>query len=156
MQSVFRTVIRRATWFAASLVVTILTTCAANVAAPSLGRASDGPEVPVADTQQEQLVILDADRVDAALAEIQAVASVTQMLRPRLVLVRADPDVQEGILRIPGVIGLFEAASADVPSELSPVERVFVDAWATRSAPKTRPGEGLDWDAPGFEPPDAR
>ena len=108
----------------------------------------------MADTQQEQLVMLDADRADAAIAEIEAVASVTQMLRPRLLLVRADPDAREEIARIPGVIGLFEAAPVEVLGGLSPVERLFVDAWAARSAPKTRHGEGLDWDAPGFEPPD--
>ncbi len=156
MQAVFHTVIGRTTWLFAGVVVATLTACVVDVAATSQDRAIDPRVVLMADTQQEQLVILDADRADAAVAEIEAVASVTQMLRPRLLLVRADPDAREGILRIPGVIGLFEAAPADVPVGLSPVERVFVDAWATRSAPKTRHGEGLDWDAPGFEPPDAR
>lgn len=109
------------------------------------------------ETQHEQLVLLDTDGVDATIAEIEALARVTQMLPPRLLLVRADADARNAILGVPGVIGLLDAASPprDVSLDLSPAERVFVDAWVARSAPKTRRGDGLDWDTPGFEPPDA-
>lgn len=99
-------------------------------------------------------MILDADRAAEALAEIEGVVPVTQKLQPRLLLIRAAPRDRRAIQRIPGVVGIFETAPTDPLPGLSPPERVFVDAWATRSAPKIRRGEGLHWDAPGFEPPD--
>jgi hypothetical protein len=38
---------------------------------------------------------------------------------------------------------------------LNPTEQVFAEAWALGRKPKAfRPGEGLSWDAPGFQPPD--
>ncbi|HJT91079.1 MAG TPA: hypothetical protein VJ777_03940 [Mycobacterium sp.] len=109
------------------------------------------------ESQQEQLVLLEVAGVGPAIAEIEALAPVTQTLPPRLLLVHADADARNAILRIPGVVSVFDVAAApiDVPLDLSQAERVFVAAWLTRSAPKTRRGDGLDWDAPGFEPPDA-
>ena len=104
---------------------------------------------------QVQLVILDADQADTARAEIEGVAPVTQMLRPRLLLISAAPGVREKIRQIPGVVEILDRPAAVPVSDLSPAERVFVDAWATRNIPKTRRGEGLTWDATGFEPPDA-
>jgi len=103
---------------------------------------------------REHLVVLVPERADATLADVEAMAPVTQLLRPRLLLVHVDPDVREGIRRIPGVLGVYDTAPDDEPFGLSPEEQLFVDAWATRHAPKTRPGEGSDWDTPGFEPPD--
>lgn len=109
------------------------------------------------ESQQEQLVLLEVAGADLAIAEIEALAPVIQMLPPRLLLVRADADARNAILRVPGVVNVFDVAAppVDVPLDLSLAERVFVDAWVARSAPKTRRGDGLDWDAPGFEPPDA-
>jgi hypothetical protein len=101
------------------------------------------------------LVILDADRADTARAEIEGVAPVTQMLRPRLLLISAAPGVPERVRRIPGVVEIFDRPSVVAESDLSPPERVFVDAWATRNISKTRRGEGLNWGETGFEPPDA-
>jgi hypothetical protein len=104
---------------------------------------------------QEQLVILDGDRADTARAEIEGVAPVTQMLPPRLLLILAAPGVPERVRRIPGVVEIFDRPSVVPASDLSPPERVFVDAWATRNISKTRRGEGLNWGETGFEPPDA-
>lgn len=104
---------------------------------------------------QELLVILDADRADTARAEIEGVAPVTHMLPPRLLLIHAAPGVPERVRRIPGVVEIFDRPSVVPASDLSPPERVFVDAWATRNISKTRRGEGLNWGETGFEPPDA-
>jgi hypothetical protein len=42
-----------------------------------------------------------------------------------------------------------------VLDELNDGARLFMEAWRTRPLSKpNRPGEGLAWDAPGFEPPD--
>jgi hypothetical protein len=136
-----------------SRIKTVLMICAALLLCAPMSRAIAGPEVPMAETPLEQLVVLTADGADQALVEVRALAPVTQMLPPRLLLVRAEPDARTTIRGLPGVIGLFDRA-ADVSVELSPQERIFVEAWAARAAPKTRAGDGLDWDAPGFEAPD--
>jgi hypothetical protein len=40
--------------------------------------------------------------------------------------------------------------------ELDDGARLFVEAWRSQAPAKShRPGDGLPWDAPGFEPPDA-
>jgi hypothetical protein len=109
----------------------------------------------VTDVPREHLVILELGLADQARAKVEAVAVVTQLFRPRLLLIRADANAVERIARIPGVVGVYDAAPSQTPSDLSPEERVFIAAWATRRQPKTRPGEGLPWDAPGFVPPDA-
>jgi len=106
------------------------------------------------ETPREHLVVLASERAEAALADIEAVAPVTQLLRPRLLLVLADPGVRENIRRIPGVLGVYGTAPDGEPLALSLEEQLFVDAWVARHAPKTRPGEGSNWDTPGFEPPD--
>ncbi|RJF93497.1 hypothetical protein [Sphingomonas cavernae] len=43
-----------------------------------------------------------------------------------------------------------------LPSELTDGERLFIEGWRARASkdPKTRKGEGLPWDAPGYQPPD--
>jgi hypothetical protein len=42
-----------------------------------------------------------------------------------------------------------------LPPDLTQSERLFVAAWEARRQPKSRVGEGLSWDAPGFLPPDS-
>ncbi|MBS9372110.1 hypothetical protein [Rhodococcus sp. B50] len=128
--------------------------CSRDATNPRRDSTSKGGEASVIETHREQLVVLAPEQADEALAEIEAVASVTQLLRPRLLLVLTDPEVREGIRRIPGVLEIYDTAPEGGPLGLSPEEQLFVDAWAARSAPKTRPGEGSNWDAPGFEPPD--
>jgi hypothetical protein len=108
----------------------------------------------VSNAPREHLVILEPRLADQARAAIEAVAVVTQVLRPRLLLIRADAKAEERIARIAGVVGVYNAAPSQTPSDLSPEERVFIAAWEARSQPKSRPGEGLPWDAPGFVPPD--
>jgi hypothetical protein len=142
-------VVRRLAW---TLAVTLAILFAADGALAPV-RASSERERSMAEAR-ELLVILDTDGTAAALDRLASVARVTQVLLPRLALVRADAAARDAIRRIPGVIALVEEAPADLPPDLTPEERVFVAAWAARGAPKVRPGEGLDWDAPGFEPPD--
>ena len=77
----------------------------------------------------------------------------TQTLPPRLLLVVADRTVWERVLRVPGV--RVPTTPDDLPADLTPAERAFAAAWAARGVPKARPGEGQDWDDPGYLPPDA-
>jgi hypothetical protein len=106
------------------------------------------------DAPPELLVILEPRLADEALAQLRGVANVTQVLVPRLALVRADPEIVERVARIEGVADVYEDAVSELPADLTPSERVFVSAWEARRQPKTRAGEGLPWDAPGFLPPD--
>ena len=106
------------------------------------------------DVPRERLVILEPGAASAARAKIGAVAAVTQVLEPRLLLIRADAKAAESVARIAGVTGVYEALPAELPSDLTPAERAFVGGWAARGEPKTRPGEGLPWDAPGHLAPD--
>lgn len=103
---------------------------------------------------RETLVILDPAAVDTALRAIADVARVVQFLPPRLALVAATVDPEQ-LPAIPGVRQVCEQATIDVSAmDLSDEERVFIQAWQARRQPKVRPGEGLQWDSPGFHPPD--
>ena len=148
---------RKASVVLAVLSVVVLvsaTACSHDATNPQRGSTSEGGETSMVETPREHLVVLASEQADAAVADIEAMASVTQLLRPRLLLVLADPDVREGIRRTPGVLGVYDTAPDGEPLGLSLEEQLFVDAWVARHAPKTRPGEGSNWDTPGFEPPD--
>jgi hypothetical protein len=81
---------------------------------------------------------------------------IAQVLPPRIAVVRLSPEAirmrggespEVRVLEHPE-----EAAAIDPP--LGDGERLFVDAWFHSRQPKARrPGDGLPWDAPGFEPP---
>jgi hypothetical protein len=45
------------------------------------------------------------------------------------------------------------AVPADVLARLDDPERLFAAAWNERRRPKRRAGDGLPWDAPGFDAP---
>jgi hypothetical protein len=103
---------------------------------------------------RELLAVLEPGLADEALAQLRAVANITQVLPPRLALIRADPDTMARARRIQGVLDVYEDVAPALPLDLTPSERVFISAWQARRQPKTRRGEGLSWDAPGFLPPD--
>lgn len=106
------------------------------------------------DVPRELLIILEPRLADEALSQLRSVANVTQVLAPRLALVRADPETMARVARIGGVLDVYDDAFSELPPNLTPSERLFVSAWQARRQPKTRLGEGLSWDAPGFLPPD--
>jgi hypothetical protein len=117
------------------------------------GQHTMGAQVP--DAPHEVLVLLEPRLADEALAQLRAVAVVTQVLPPRLALVRADPETMGRAAQIAGVRDVYDDTPPELPPDLTPAERLFVSAWEARRQPKTRPGEGLPWDAPGFQPPDS-
>jgi hypothetical protein len=77
-----------------------------------------------------------------------------QRLPPRLVIVAADEEALRGLESNPKVRAVF---TGDVPQEtlerLDEPERLFAGGWNERRRPKQRPGDGLPWDAPGFDAP---
>jgi hypothetical protein len=81
---------------------------------------------------------------------------------PHVAVLRAGPDdlpeiaphTRLAVARTPAG-GITAAGDASVLADLDQAGRVFVAAWHTRTADKPgRTGEGLSWDAPGFQPPD--
>jgi hypothetical protein len=93
----------------------------------------DAPSWPVTSSAPPRVAVLQAPRTD-----LETIAAAS-----RLALAR---DV-DGAALVVGDQGVLD--------ELDAGARLFVDAW--RSQPRSkpdRPGDGLPWDAKGFEPPD--
>jgi hypothetical protein len=105
------------------------------------------------DAPRELLIVLESRTASETLARLRAVASVTQVFPPRLALVQAGPDAMTRVVRIHGVLHVLDGPARKLPADLTPAERIFAAAWQARQQPKTRAGDGLPWDAPGFEPP---
>ncbi|HET9516444.1 MAG TPA: hypothetical protein VFO77_01830 [Actinoplanes sp.] len=97
------------------------------------------------------VVVADPDRFADAIEQCRRSAVVTQLLPPRLAVLRSDP---ESAAAPPGTSWYGDQIPADVLSTLSPTERIFVAAWQDRPVHKQRRGDGAAWDAPGFRPPD--
>jgi hypothetical protein len=103
----------------------------------------------------KQLVIAST-RSDTELKQLLREYRVLAVLPPRIAVVDSDA---AGIDRLRAAQEIIEVLTApsDIPkSELNVAEKLFVDAWNARrnTEKKIRPGEGLPWDAEGFQPPD--
>jgi hypothetical protein len=106
------------------------------------------------DAHQEVLVVVDDEhRYREAIEQWRRAATVTQLLPPRLALLIPDPGREPP--HVPGTRWFIDTVPADVLLDLAPNERIFVAAWRDRHSTKTRTGNGLNWGAPGFTPPDA-
>ena len=81
----------------------------------------------MSDAPREQLIILESRLADSALAELRTLASVTQVLPPRLALVRSDRATTARIAQIPGVLAVHDQTLGVVPPDLTAAERTFVD-----------------------------
>jgi hypothetical protein len=69
----------------------------------------------------------------------------------------ADDATKEEMQTMNGVNAVLEPGESpvgDIIGALTDTEALFVNAYAQRSRQKERLGEGLDWDAEGFLPPD--
>ncbi|HEV7881627.1 hypothetical protein [Bradyrhizobium sp.] len=83
---------------------------------------------------------------------------VIQKVSPRVVIVEPLGDAtKEEMGTIEGVDVVLEPGERlvrDVSGAFSDAEMLFIEAYAQRSRDKRRLGDGLDWDADGFLPPD--
>jgi hypothetical protein len=81
-------------------------------------------------------------------------AQVLQRLPPLLAIVAAD---EEGIRALESSSATSAVYAEDVPPEalerFDQATRAFAAGWNERRRPKERRGEGLSWDAPGYEAP---
>lgn len=103
----------------------------------------------------ERLVVLSPEHAPTAQGEIQARHRVLGTLPPRLLIVELDDDQATALLREATAESVLSRPSDPIPASLNEAERLFVEAWRQRHGPpKQRPGEGLNWDAEGFRPPD--
>lgn len=104
----------------------------------------------------ELLVYLSEDRAETTMDELRTQFSVTQVASRQIAVIRVEPEQKEAVEAVEGVQAVFEQ---QIPqhlfTQLDIGESLFVKAWSIRMAdePKPRPGEGLDWDAEGFEAP---
>jgi hypothetical protein len=105
---------------------------------------------------RQALVIVDDQDPAATWMRLSAVVTITQHLPPRLAIVEGEDAAIEALPGVPGVrLAADETAPAAALERLTDTERLFAEAWILGRAPKTdRRGEGLPWDAEGFQPPD--
>jgi len=102
----------------------------------------------------EHLVIVTGHAPEETSKRLGDDFDVTQRVSKRVFLVRPSATT-----RVSEVEGLHIFSTPDIPQEvlssLDDKEFLFVSAWRTRlqEQSKKRPGEGLDWDHPGFKPP---
>jgi hypothetical protein len=105
---------------------------------------------------EEAIVVLREHDVAGTRAAIARETEILQSISQRVFVVRGTPEVLGRLSNMENVAA--SSASALAPAEmrgLSAAERQWAEAWNLRRAKKkSRPGEGLAWDAPGFSPPD--
>lgn len=106
---------------------------------------------------RELLVILQGDPGDLTSGRIRHGRRVTQRLSDRVFAI--EHPGAAALTELRAVPGALVCERGQVPeqllAELSDAERLWVRAWdSRREGEKERPGSGLPWDAPGFEPPD--
>lgn len=109
-----------------------------------------------------QALVITDEAWDAAA--VVPAARVVSMYPPRVHVLEPPTSVSAAdLLALPGVRAVLVGGralqtfgDASVLTTLSAGERLFVQGWGAgqTAEPKARPGEGLPWDAPGFEPPD--
>jgi len=104
---------------------------------------------------REVLVILRPGTASNTIDRLKAEYRVTSILPPRIVGLSAGQDV-ERLNDLPDVEAVLTEPLDEPPSSLSDSERLFVSGWLARqqAGGKTRAGDGVAWDAPGFLPPD--
>ena len=106
------------------------------------------------DPAPEQLIVITGQLPDETVNGLRERYRVTQSVSKRVFLARGQPDPGW-----PAPTGVHVFSTPDIPDEilraLDPSESLFVAAWRLRlqAPPKRRPGDGKDWDTPGFDPP---
>lgn len=100
----------------------------------------------------ERLLVLDQHAGDV-LADLGS--AVRHQVSARVAVVVVDDVRAEQLRRHPRVRAMTDTAPEPaVMATLGPDEQLFIGAWLLESEEAMRPGDGLPWDAPGFDPPD--
>lgn len=106
---------------------------------------------------KELLVILALASCDEVRSKLESDFQLLQIASPRVLTVTNTP---QALAEIASRQGVVLATKDQVPStvleELNANEKMWIAGWQLRKQPKQRIGEGLSWDAPGFQPPDRK
>ena len=106
---------------------------------------------------QEALVILGPETKPEARAAVANLAPILHSSSDRVFVVRSEPENIERIRQLPSVAKILAGTeSEEALPPLPETDLLFSKAWLMSKQPKTRKGEGLAWDAPGFLPPDRK
>jgi hypothetical protein len=103
------------------------------------------------------VVIAGADRL-AVRRLIERRIRVDQEVSDRVMVVSGDAEALKALAALPEIVVEDRLASPETIASLALTEgeKLFVAGWLERRATaekKVRRGEGLGWDAEGFEPP---
>jgi hypothetical protein len=103
----------------------------------------------------EYLVLLASNDLGSA-ATVRQRCRILSVSPPRLLVVEADEQAVQSLRALPGVADVISATTGMLPDSLNETERLFAHAWQQRHQmhEKQRTGDGLNWDAEGFLPPD--
>jgi hypothetical protein len=106
--------------------------------------------------QQEVLAVITDAEGEQALRHLANGLRITQRVSPRVALVTGP---EAGIRKLAATSGIEivdRNLSVDALERLDQTEALFAKAWRQRTADaaEVRRGDGLAWDAPGYEPPD--
>ncbi len=102
------------------------------------------------------LVLLPEESAARNAARLQGAYRVLAMLRPRILVLQIEEEALTALRQDPSLAGVYDdTVPPEVLAGLRPDERLFVDGWIQQQASKDkqRRGDGLSWDAPGFQPP---
>jgi hypothetical protein len=107
---------------------------------------------------QEILIILEKGIAKPQREAVTRAAPPAQSVSERVFIARAGEGSADRIRAMPGVAMVLTGADADAALPgMSDAESLFAQAWLSRAGQvKQRPGEGLDWDTPPMQPPDAK
>jgi len=105
-----------------------------------------------------QALLILGPETTKALSEVARMVSVPQHLPPRLAVAEGTPEQLASLQGMANVTAILEPPVPEsVLQQLNSTERLFAEAWTESRRPKKeRPGDGLPWDAEGFEPPNGK
>lgn len=104
---------------------------------------------------EEDLLFAATADLASALEAVPPELHVVQRGSRRLALLRGTRSALDAFIKEARLSPVIEV-SPELLEQLVPGERLFIEAWAQnlRQPTRQRRGDGLAWDAPGFEPPD--
>jgi hypothetical protein len=112
----------------------------------------------VAYDNEELLVIVSSDVSGVGGTVFPDRFPIVHAVSSHVFVIKLPADASSGdVAALPGVTAVSRSDSApETLAGLDEMEMLFVRAWSERKEESTtqRRGEGLDWDADGFEPPD--
>jgi hypothetical protein len=102
------------------------------------------------------LVLLPEVGASAGLHRLRGTYRVVSLLEPRIAILEVSEGELTQLRQDRSIAAVYQdTIPPEVLQRLHPQERLFVKAWNLQRATqgKGRPGEGLPWDAPGFQAP---